>query len=395
MASLKVYNDIVGEFDKVILRDWYGIDGVCFNDVDEFIASIKEEDNTIQLYINCDGGSVIEGWCIYDKLRASGKEISTIVEGKAASMATVLMMAAPKERRYATPSSRFLVHNPWIDPAMIGCTATADDLANESQRLKEEQDRILNLYVERCGVDREEMQALMNEDKWVDCNEALRLGLIGSVLAPASAKLKTTKTKPQNKQMEKVEIKSNTLARLLKMCGLASVEDVKAMTLNTAEGGEVEVDREEGEPQVGDAASPDGEWLMPDGSTIVIADGVITEIRPAEVEEEVEEKAEAETEETTEEVVEEVEEDNEIEELKKRIEELEAENEELKKQLEGAQANAKTNEEMQILNAVAIAGGKKALAKLSSSFTPATRVVGGKQVSDKADINETLRNFYK
>ena len=44
---------------------------------------------------------VVEGWAIYDRLRQSGKKISCTVEGKAASMATIIMLAAPKESRKA------------------------------------------------------------------------------------------------------------------------------------------------------------------------------------------------------------------------------------------------------------------------------------------------------
>ena len=56
-----------------------------------------------------------------------------------------------------------------------------------------------------------------------------------------------------------------------------------AYDLNTADGGTITIDKPEGEdPAVGDSASPDGEHKMPDGKTIVVEDGVITEIRDAE-----------------------------------------------------------------------------------------------------------------
>lgn len=359
MAAIKIYNDIVGEEEKVFFRDAFGIDSVCFKDIDAFLASIPADDNTIHLHINCNGGSVIEGWSIYDKIRASGKEVTTIVEGKAASMATVLMMCAPKERRFATPSSRFLVHNPWISPCEIGDSATADELAQASQFLKQEQDKILALYVERCGCDAEEMQALMNENKWIDATKAQELGLIGSVLAHVSAK-----TTPKNNIMKKKFVEK-LMARIEQ-----AILGTQALTINTADGSEIEVDRENGEPQVGDAATPDGEHTLPDGRVIVIDGGVITEIREPQAQ---------------------AAEGNEVEELKQRIAELEAENEELKKQLEEAKGNEKSEEDEEILAAVSRAGGRDALAKLSSSFTPANRVVTTTKASD---INEVLRAHF-
>lgn len=383
MAAIKIYNDIVGEEDKVFFRDFFGIDSVCFKDIDAFLASIPADDNTIQLHINCNGGSVIEGWSIYDKIRASGKEVTTIVEGKAASMATVLMMCAPKERRYATPSSRFLVHNPWISPCEIGDSVTADELAQASQFLKQEQEKILALYVERCGCDEEEMQALMNENKWIDATKAQELGLIGSVLAHVSAK------STLNNNIMKKTFVEKLMARIEQ-----AILGAQALTINTADGSEIEVDRENGEPQVGDAATPDGEHTLPDGRVIVIDGGVITEIREAQTEEETQEEepqAEATTEEPQAQAAEEVAEGNEVEELKQRIAELEAENEELKKQLEEAKGNEKSEEDEEILAAVSRAGGRDALAKLASSFTPANRVVTTTKASD---INEVLRAHF-
>ena len=383
MAAIKIYNDIVGEEEKVFFRDAFGIDSVCFKDIDTFLASIPADDNTIHLHINCNGGSVIEGWSIYDKIRASGKEVTTIVEGKAASMATVLMMCAPKERRFATPSSRFLVHNPWISPCEIGDSATADELAQASQFLKHEQDKILALYVERCGCNAEEMQALMNENKWIDATKAQELGLIGSVLAHVSAK-----TNLNNNIMKK-----NFVEKLMARIEQA-ILGAQALTINTADGSEIEVDRENGEPQVGDAATPDGEHTLPDGRVIVIDGGVITEIREAQAEEETQEEepqAEATTEEPQAQAAEEVVEGNEVEELKQRIAELEAENEELKKQLEESKGNEKSEEDEEILAAVSRAGGRDALAKLASSFTPANRVVTTTKASD---INEVLRAHF-
>lgn len=74
---------------------------------------------------------------------------------------------------------------------------------------------------------------------------------------------------------------------------LSKIEDVQvvSMELTNAEGNTLTVERDEGEPQVGDAASPDGEHVMPDGKTIIVTDGVITEIKDPDESEEDEVKA--------------------------------------------------------------------------------------------------------
>lgn len=363
MATLKIYNEITTEDGKQFNRFCMGTDGVCFKDIDEFIGSMAEDDNDIDIRIHCEGGSVTEGWAIYDKLRASGKNITCTVEGKCASMATIILLSAPKENRKAYKNANFCVHNPWMPTWALGDAVTADDLEKASKQLKEDQERILNLYVERCECDREEMQALMNEDKYIDSERAKALGLIAQVLAPVSAK----KTEPinNNKNMNenKVEVKQSLLDKILAKVGLARIEDVVLDTeLSTADGSVITIEREEGEPQVGDVASPDGEHVMPDGRTIVIAEGVISEIKPAEEEEE--DDAEA---------------------LKKALADKDAEIADLKAQLD---AKAKTTEDLAILNAVKMAGGTEWLAKACSTYKVAGRKVSGVGAKKASEVIE-------
>ena len=378
MAVLKIFNDIQSEKEKKSCQFWGDAEGVCFKDVDEFVAGMDADDNVIEVRLHCDGGDVIEGWGIYDKLRSTGKEITTIVEGNAASMATVIMMAAPKERRKAYSSAQILVHNPWICPYSFDYSMTADELRKAADDLQAQQDKILNLYVERCECDREEMQALMNENKYIDTTRAKELGLIGEIIAPASAsakkgaKFNNKKNIKMAKEEKKVEVKASLMSKILAKLGIKSIDEfeVKGMDLSTADGQTLTIEREEGEPQVGDKASPDGEFKMPDGSTIVVSEGVITDIKkdsdPAAS----------------------AEDDDKVAELEKKVEDLEAEVDELKSQLEAANAKAKTTEELRILNAVKIAGGEKALAKLSSSYQPQGRKHSGGNAAEKANEDE-------
>lgn len=381
MAVLKIYNDIQTEKEKNDCVLWGETAGVCFKDVDEFCASIPEDDNTIEIRLHCDGGSVIEGWSIYDRLRATGKEVTCIVEGNVASMATVILMAAPKERRKAYQNAQFCVHNPWIPSWALDYAVTANDLQKASNDLREQQEKMLNLYVERCECDREEMQALMDEDKYVGTSKAIELGLIGEVIAPMSAKkvgaMKSSKTN-KNNQMGKekeIKVKASLMDRALAKLGLKNIEELaKGMDLSTSDGQTLTVEREEGEPQVGDNASPDGEFVMPDGKTIVVKDGVITDIKTDSNGSKGGENGE-----------------DEVEELKKQIAELEEKVEELESELESSKAQAKTKDELRILNAVKIAGGEKALAKISSNYKPAGRKQSGANATEKAESISPMR----
>lgn len=381
MAVLKIYNDIQTENEKSFCKFWGGAEGVCFKDVDEFCESIPDDDNAIDVCLHCDGGSVVEGWGIYDRLRATGKVITCTVEGNAASMATVIMMAAPKERRRAYKSAQICVHNPWVPAYALGDTLTAAELEKAASDLKETQNKMLDLYVERCECDREEMQALMDEDKYIGVDRAMELGLIGEIIAPASAKkqglmLNNKNSKKMAKEKdEKVEVKASLLDRALAKLGLKNIDELaKGMDLSTSDGQTLTVEREEGEPQVGDKASPDGTFVMPDGKTIIVKDGAISDIQTSSNGGD---------------------EGGEGSELEQRVAELENEVKELQEKLETsenarkqAEAMAKTQDDLRILNAVKIAGGEKALAKISSDYKPVPRKPEGANASRKAEEQE-------
>ena len=354
MAVLKIYNDIADEESKNMKLWFTGVDSTCFKDIDEFLASVSEEDKTIDLRLNCRGGSVSEGWAIYDKLRDSGKEIAVTVEGICASMATVLLLSAPKGKRTAMPNAELLIHDPYIPEYTLADAYRAEDLRAIADSLEADTNKLLDLYVERTGADRAELQAIMDEDKRMSVSEAKRLGFIDEIKVPSTAKESNNSNFKNMK--EKVTVGKWWLDRILAKAGYAKMEDVPEvvnMELSTADGATLTIEREEGDPQVGDAASPDGEHVMPDGSTIVVAGGVITEIRPAEEEEEGDEDKDA------------------------RIAELE-------RQLEEARAQAKSANDLKILNAVKMAGGEKFLAKHCSSY----KVQGRAQTQTHKEFNE-------
>lgn len=395
MATLKIYNDIQTEQDKKLAKYWGDAEGVCYKDIAEFCSSIPEDDNKIDLRLHCDGGSVTEGWAIYDGLRATGKEITATIEGNCSSMATVVLMAAPKERRRAYKNAHICIHNPWICPWGLGAAVTADDLQKYADDLRAEQDRIKNLYVERCGCSADEIQALMDEDKYIDTDKALELGIIGEILPPMSASSKRTQIdKSMDKKDEKVEVRASKLDKLLAKLGFKTLEDfekseIEGMELNTVSGDKIDIQRDGGEPEVGDVASPNGSHLMPDGKTIVVENGVITAIEPpADGGEgkkgDKDDGAQAAK-------------GTEMQGLRQRVKSLEKENEELKTRAEKAEKNARTVEDLQVLNAVKMAGGIEVLAKITSDYTPAKRQPNGRQASERAEgiTTEAILAKYK
>ena len=371
MAYLKIYSPIVNEENKAMTLFFSGVEGVSFQDIDEFISSIPENDNLIDMRLHCAGGDVIEGWAMVDKLRATGKEIRATIEGQCASMATVLLCAAPKENRRAYPHAQILIHDPYIPEYTLADAYRAEDLEKIAADLRANTEKILDFYVERTGANREELAALRKDDKWIDTAEAQRLGFISEIIPPASAYAgKGAAAWPNNNQnktsMKNEKTMQAAMKRLAALMGFnVTPAQIVAYELDTESGETITIDKPEGEaPAVGDNASPDGEHKMPDGTTIIIEDGIITEIRAAEEQggEGPEPVAEGEDEKDV------------------RIAELEAENAELKEriaeleqELEGAKSVAKTSDEKRILNLVKVAGGIDWLKKVQSEYKPAGR----------------------
>ena len=289
---LKVYSAIMPE-EKRMFMQFMGLDGVSFNSIDEFITSIPEDDDVIDMRINSPGGVVPEGWAIIDKLRATGKKIVATIEGDAASMAAIVLLAASERKAYK--HARLLIHDAYFPEFTLAGAYRKEDLEKLAASLEEDNKRALDFMVERTGADRETLEALMKEDRYIDMEQAKELGFIHEILEPASAVAKPKAWKRTQTNSSTDMSKTNTIASAFKAfaeaLGLSvKMEDAPApvgYVLTAQDGTEITIDKPEGEdPAVGDAASPDGEFLMPDGTTIVVEDGVITEIRDAEPEEE-------------------------------------------------------------------------------------------------------------
>ena len=355
MAKLKIYSDIVDEEYKAFMA-FGGLSGMSFLDIDKFIASVPEDDGEINLTINCRGGMTDQALAMYDALRATGKTISAEVIGECSSSATLLLLAAKKDLRKAHPNASILIHNPYISGFVEG---DAKRIGNIADSLEDVRNKFLDIYVERTGADREVLSQMMDEDKPMNVSKAIELGFIHEEILPISAKNKNPNIS------DKMSIKEKIFMALAKVFG---------MSLETADGKTLELEKESGEPVVGDkVTSEDGEYLMPDSSVIVVEGGAIVEIRPAEeevvVETEVERREEGEENEPERLEVDEQlsEKDAEIDRLKAEIAEKDAEIDRLREELENARSNAKSDDDKNILNMVAVAGGIEWLKSVKST----------------------------
>ena len=363
MAELKIYNDIQSEDTKNIVQYFGGVEGTSFRDIDEFIKTIPEDDNEIDIRLHCNGGEVLEGFAIYDKLRSTGKTISAVVEGTCASMATIILLSAQADKRKAYQNAEFLIHEPYMYFSTEH--GTADELRKASEEMQRLEDKLTDIYVDRTNADRDTIIALMKDGKFISADKAQEIGLISTIVAPASAKHTPINHIKRESDMdnETIKVEKSWLKKALSFLGVTESTEPEQtqesapvdMTLTTADGAELTIEREEGDPEVGDKASPDGTHTMADGKTIIVEDGVIVEIREPEPEEE-----------PTDKTPEPDAKDLEISDLKAQIEDLKA-------QLADATANGKSENDVETLDWVAKAGGLDTLKNMASDYTPKKR----------------------
>jgi ATP-dependent Clp protease protease subunit len=278
MAVLKIYGDIGEPFPGGLFMD--SPEMISSKMVSDFIDD-HQADTEITVRINSRGGDVQEGWAIADLLMSSGKKIKTIGEGKVYSIATIIFLAGSE--REMMKNADGLIHNPFIPPYTLADQYESGDLEKLAESLKQEEQKILNFYSERTGTAPEKLAEYMSNDTKLSADDMLMLGFATKIIEPILA---YAYIKPKNKFImdEKAffEKLGSTLDSAISKIKNFSRVEAENLTLTDVDGKQLNLEKSEGEPAVGDTASPDGEYKMEGGKTIVVADGKVTEIREAE-----------------------------------------------------------------------------------------------------------------
>jgi ATP-dependent Clp protease protease subunit len=133
----------------------------------------------ITLIIHSPGGSVDAGFAVWDQIKMISSPVTTLVTGLAASMGSILSLCAAKGRRFATPNARILIHQPSIHG---GLRWQASDLEIHAREILKLRARIVSLYVEATGKDRDTIAQAIERDTWLSAEEAKDFGLIDKIV---------------------------------------------------------------------------------------------------------------------------------------------------------------------------------------------------------------------
>jgi ATP-dependent Clp protease protease subunit len=147
----------------------------------------EDPDKDISMYIQSPGGVISSGLAIYDTMQLIRPEVSTICVGMAASMATVLLSAGAKGKRYALPNATIHLHQ-----AVGGAQGQAADIVIAAREIARQQDIIKDIIVKHTGQPLEKVTHDTDRDFYLSAEQAVEYGIVDEVLA-----------KPKDKEKEK------------------------------------------------------------------------------------------------------------------------------------------------------------------------------------------------
>ena len=131
----------------------------------------------VSMYINSPGGVVSSGLAIYDTMQYIKPEVSTLCIGQAASMGSLLLAAGAKNKRFALPNSRIMVHQP-----SGGFQGQASDIERHAKEIISLRGRLNEIYVSHTGKDLKTIESALDRDTFMTSEDAKKFGLIDKVV---------------------------------------------------------------------------------------------------------------------------------------------------------------------------------------------------------------------
>lgn len=144
------------------------------SDVSSYILSkqLSELDDSVKdinVYISSYGGEVAEGLAIYNALKRHSAKVTTYADGFACSIASVIFAAG--DERVMSDTSLLMIHNAWTTTS-----GNAEDLLKQAENLEKITQASVNAYMEIVNVEEEELKGLMDNETWLNGQEALDIG---------------------------------------------------------------------------------------------------------------------------------------------------------------------------------------------------------------------------
>lgn len=236
--ELHICGDIVDD-DDVWLYDWFGIPCAAPNQLR--LELKKRAGKNLNVWVNSYGGSVFAGAGIYNALKAHNGRVTTIVDGIAASAASVIAMAGASVE--ITPVGMLMIHNP------MGCMGTyseAKDFRHMADMLDKVKDTIATAYVLKTNISREEINGMMDDESYMTAGEAVRLGFADAIHGVDAAQARIVNNVFRRKAMDADDTRMRDAVKRIaaKLDGNAAVQAQAAESAKLAEAAKLAKDAE-------------------------------------------------------------------------------------------------------------------------------------------------------
>jgi len=162
-AEIYIYDEIG--------QNWYG-EGITAKRFCQELNALNVKN--IDLHIDSPGGSVFDGQTIHNALKRHPANVTTYIDGLAASIATVIALAGDKI--VMGSNTLFMIHNPWG-----GIYGNAEEMRKYADVLDKVRDTIVTVYREKCGKTDEEIIAAMDAETWMTADEAMAFGFVDEI----------------------------------------------------------------------------------------------------------------------------------------------------------------------------------------------------------------------
>lgn len=167
-------------YGDIYMNSFYD-DDITPKQVMEAVSSLGDID-TLTIHINSNGGDVFAGVAIKNYLENLGAKIIVYVDALAASIASVIAMAADKGCLFMYSNTMMMIHEPWTY-----CIGNAKELRENADKLDAISNAtILESYMKRASLSEEEIKDLMANEKWFSAKEALENGFCDEIIENTS-----------------------------------------------------------------------------------------------------------------------------------------------------------------------------------------------------------------
>ncbi|MGF1627065.1 MAG: ATP-dependent Clp protease proteolytic subunit, partial [Alphaproteobacteria bacterium] len=136
----------------------------------------ENPEKELAIYINSPGGIVTSGFAIYDTMQYIRSPVSTVCMGTARSMGSFLLMAGTPGRRIILPNANVMLHQP-----SGGFQGQASDIERHAEDILKTKRRMIEIYASHCGRTTEEVERVLDRDRFMSAEEAKAWGLVDHV----------------------------------------------------------------------------------------------------------------------------------------------------------------------------------------------------------------------